>query len=287
MGISLGILFGLTAMLGWGLADFFAKKAVDEIGDFKTLLWAQTVGLVFLSFFYFMFGANFSYTITNILIFAITGVLGTSAYLLFYRALRKGQLSVISPIQASWVVITVILSVFFLKESLSSVQIYAIIITIIGIILVSFKYKDLVKLNLKNFLPGVPEDMVSMTFWGVNFVIIGFLISQFNWFVPILFLRFFTVLLLFGSTGAKKEHITFHTKKVVPWLMLIGLFDVMAFVGFGLGVNSEYVSIVSPVAASFPLITVIMARVFLKEKLDLNQIIGFVGILIGLLILSV
>ncbi len=286
MGISLGILFGLTAMLGWGLADFFAKKTVDEIGDFKTLLWAQMIGLVFLSFLYVVFGSGFSYTMNNIIVFAIIGFLGTSAYLLFYRALRKGELSVISPIQASWVIITVILSVLFLKESLSRMQISAIIVTVIGIMLVSFKYKDLAKLNLKKFLPGVPEDIVSMAFWGVNFVIIGFLVSQFNWFVPIFFLRLFTVLFLFGSTGAKKERITFHTKKVIPWLILIGLFDVMAFVGFGLGVNSEYVSIVSPVAASFPLVTVILARVFLKEKLDLNQIIGFVGILIGLVILS-
>lgn len=282
----LGVLFGLTAMLGWGLADFFAKKAVDRIGEFKTLLWAQTVGLIFLSFFYFVFGSGVNYTIANIVVFVITGFLGTSAYLLFYRALKKGSLSVISPIQASWVIVTVILSVLFLKETLTNTQIFAVITTIAGILLVSFRYNDLRGLNFKNILPGVPEDVVSMAFWGVNFVIIGFLVSQLNWFAPIFFLRFFMVIFLFGSTRGKRKNFEVHSKMVIPWLIIIGLFDAMAFVGFGLGVHSEYVSIVSPVAASFPLITIILARIFLKEKLELNQKIGVMTILIGLVLLS-
>ena len=29
MALAVGILFALTAMLSWGTADFFAKKAID------------------------------------------------------------------------------------------------------------------------------------------------------------------------------------------------------------------------------------------------------------------
>ena len=30
-------------MFGWGLADFFAKKTIDKIGDIQTLAWAGGV----------------------------------------------------------------------------------------------------------------------------------------------------------------------------------------------------------------------------------------------------
>ncbi len=287
MSFPLGVLFGLIAMFGWGLADFFAKKTVEKIGDFRTLFWTQIVGFIILTSAYFVFAPQFNYTIGDIIIFALIGLLGSSAYLLFYRALKKGQVSILSPIQASWVVITVILSVIFLNEVLGNFQAITIAITILGIILVSFKYKDLKRLKLKNLLPGVPEDLISMSLWGINFVIIGFLVSKFNWFIPIFFLRLFMIFFLLCFSSIKREKITFNERKVIPWLILIGVCDVSAFLGFGLGVSSGYVSIVSPVAASFPLITIILARIFLKERLGINQKIGIVGIIIGLILLSI
>ncbi|MCD6367952.1 MAG: DMT family transporter [Candidatus Aenigmarchaeota archaeon] len=286
MEISLGILFGLMAMIGWGLADFFAKKTVEKIGDFKTLLWTQIIGLAVLTAFYFPFGHGFIYRFIDIMTFVIIGLSGSSAYLLFYRALKKGQVSVLSPIQASWVIVTIIISLIFLKESLNFLQSIAIIIIVVGILLVSFKYKDLKKFKLDNLLPGVSEDLISMGIWGVNFAIIGFLVSKFNWFVPMFFLRVFMVLSLLSFSGVKRMNITFGKREVIPWLILIGLCDAMAFIGFGLGTSTTYISIVSPVAASFPLVTIILARIFLGEKLDINQKIGVIGILIGLIILS-
>ncbi|MFN2571957.1 MAG: hydantoinase B/oxoprolinase family protein, partial [Gemmatimonadales bacterium] len=37
---------GLLGMLGWGCADFFAKKTIDKIGDLPTLFWGQLLGLI-------------------------------------------------------------------------------------------------------------------------------------------------------------------------------------------------------------------------------------------------
>ncbi|MCD6477641.1 MAG: DMT family transporter [Candidatus Aenigmarchaeota archaeon] len=285
MSISLGIVFGLMAMFGWGTADFLAKKVIDKIGDFKTLLWVQTFGLLALVPFYFIFTTELKYSIEDFALFILIGLMGTLGYLLFYRALRKGMVSVISPIQASWVVVTVVLSVLLLKEFLSLVESIAISITICGIILVSFRLNDVKNAKSSSILPGVPEDIISMSLWGINFVIIGFLVSQLNWFAPIFFLRVFMVIFLFSSSKGVKNNLLI-PKKVIPVVAIIGLLDVMAFIGFGLGVNSVYVSIVSPIAASFPLVTIILARIFLKEKLEMNQKIGVTGILIGLILLS-
>lgn len=200
-----------------GPCRFFAKKTVEKIGDFRTLLWAQIIGLAVLMAFYFPFGHGFIYRFIDIMIFVIIGLSGSSAYLLFYRALKKGQVSVLSPIQASWVIVTITISLIFLKESLNFLQSIAIIITVVGILLVSFKYKDLKNLKLDNLLPGVSEDLISMSIWGINFVIIGFLVSKFNWFVPLFFLRVFMVLSLLGFSGVKGVNITFGKREVMPW----------------------------------------------------------------------
>jgi hypothetical protein len=33
-------------MIGWGLADFFAKRTIDLIGDLPTLLWGHVLGAI-------------------------------------------------------------------------------------------------------------------------------------------------------------------------------------------------------------------------------------------------
>ncbi len=47
-GLSVAILSGLVGMLGWGFADLFAKKTIDEIGDVVSLFWAHVCGVLVL-----------------------------------------------------------------------------------------------------------------------------------------------------------------------------------------------------------------------------------------------
>ncbi len=44
----IAVLAGLGGMLGWGLADFFAKKTIDEVGDVVSLVWAHIFGTIVL-----------------------------------------------------------------------------------------------------------------------------------------------------------------------------------------------------------------------------------------------
>jgi hypothetical protein len=44
--LAIAVLGGLGGMFGWGLADFSAKKTIDEIGDITTLVWAHVCGAV-------------------------------------------------------------------------------------------------------------------------------------------------------------------------------------------------------------------------------------------------
>ncbi len=277
-----GIIFGVVAMVGWGVADFFAKKLIDQAGGYKTLLWVQILGMVPLVLFYALFRQAAPLMLQNILIFMITGFLGAAAYLLFYNALGKGQLSVMNPVQSSWVIITIILSVLFLGEQLSMLQAALIFTIVAGILLVSFRYIELDILDLQ-ILPGIKENLVSVVFWGVNWVILGYMISQYSWFIPIFMLRLFSVIFLFAYAPLSKKSIEIPRNMTI---ILIAVFDVIAFSAWGIGVTSEFVSVVSPVAAAFPLVAVLLGRVFLKEELAKNQIAGVLLIISGIVALA-
>ena len=56
----IAILAGLGGMIGWGFADFFAKKTIDRIGDIPSLVWAHVFGTSI-----FILIAAFSFAITG------------------------------------------------------------------------------------------------------------------------------------------------------------------------------------------------------------------------------
>jgi hypothetical protein len=45
--LTAALVAGLGGMLGWGFADFFAKKTIDKIGDLPSLVWAHLFGTGF------------------------------------------------------------------------------------------------------------------------------------------------------------------------------------------------------------------------------------------------
>ncbi len=49
----------------------------------------------------------------------------------------------------------------------------------------------------------------------------------------------------------------------------------------------EHTAIIAPISAAFPMVTIILARIYFKEILYINQKIGIVFVVIGLVSLSI
>ncbi|MGC8816377.1 MAG: EamA family transporter [Candidatus Hadarchaeum sp.] len=285
MNISAGVPFGLVAMLSWGIADFFAARAIRNVGVFKTLVWGQTIGLLVLIFTSFLVGV-FTPTIDMIGIILLAGFLNVVACLSFYQGLQVGKVSIVSPVSASWVVVTVILSLIFLGETLSSLQAAGVVLTISGIFLISFRLRDLFGLRLKNIAAGVQFAAVSMVAWGVHYIFFDILVAGCGWFLPVLAVKAVTVSCLLLYAGFAKRDVSY-PRNVAPLVIMVGFLEAAAFLSYGAGVSLEFTAIVAPVAATFPLVTIVLARIFFKEMMEVNQKIGIGAVLLGLVLLSV
>ncbi|MGQ9788269.1 MAG: EamA family transporter [Candidatus Hadarchaeaceae archaeon] len=285
MNISAGVLFGLVAMMCWGIADFFAARAIRKAGVLRTLVWAQTVGLLVLITIAFLIGLAVPSFYTLVIIL-LTGVLNVVACLSFYRGLHVGKVSIISPVSASWVVVTVILSLVILGETLSQLQTIGVVLTISGVLLASFKSRELLRLRLGSLSAGVQFAVISMLAWGVHYIFIDFLIGELGWFLPVLSVKTVTVLSLLLYSGFANRDLSY-PKSVFPMVVAIGLLEATAFTAYGAGVASQFTAIVAPVAATFPVVTIILARIFFKEMVEVNQRIGIGAVLTGLVLLSI
>ncbi len=285
MAIPLGILMGIVAMLCWGATDFFAAKAVRKSDVHKTLMWSQIAAVAaFIPVLYFFFDVPLI-SLSSIGIILITGFLSVAAYLAYYKGLQIGKVSVVSPVTACWGAVTFVLSLTFLNESVTMIQTLGVCLAVLGAVMVSFRFHDIIKVRIKSVMKGAELGAIAALGWGVYFVFIDVLVSELNWIIAIFLAKAVSMIYFLAYCGASKKGLAF-PKNIAFLVVLIGLLETIGYMAYGYGITSEHTAIVAPIATAFPAVTVVLARIFFTESLELNQKLGIVSVLSGLVLLS-
>lgn len=285
----LSILLGLLAMFSWGVGDLLAAIASRKIGALKSYFWMRVAGVILASFYLLKTKEKVSLGLYFILPLIFAGILDFVGTLSFYKGFSTGQVSIVSPIASSWSLVTVILSIIFLKETLYPIQILAIFLIIVGIWLTSIDSKEFLDKKKLNFNKGGKEGLIAMSTWGLMaflFILASKLVN--SWYLPIMIYRVFGILttllyvFLFKKDLVIKKDKLLSLKLIIP----IGLLDQIANFSFNFGSLIGQASIISPIASAFCVVTVILGIIFFKEKLFLAQIFGIVSVIAGIVILS-
>lgn len=280
------VIFSLISLVGYGVSDFFGAIGSRKIGAFQAAMISRGISLVTLLIIFFIFFKLPPIPPTTILILGITGLLGTFGLLALYKGFKVGNVSIVSPISSSWAMITVLLGIIFLQESLTNLQLLAIALIILGTISSSIKLSEFKKLNSKTLVSGAVYAFIAMLSWGLMYFLINVLVKALGWFPPILFLIAFSVLYLAIYFKASKMKLA-KMKPVLGILALVSILDTIAFLAYSIGATSNDVIIVAPIAAAAPAITIILAIARFHEKLETSHKIGIVAIIIGLIVISI
>ena len=285
---------GLTGMMGWGLADFFAKKTIDKVGDLVTLAWAHIYGVVLI--------CSLLYARTIIdgqalilphakiqwLGLAFFGALQATVYYYAYKAFGKGKLAILNPIFSSYSGIVVLLSVVFFHEVLAMWQIVPLLIVFLGIIVMnterdSFKMK---KWKLAK-IAGMREMLIAVACAALWTVLWGNFVSGQDWLVYAAIMYVFMSITIIGICVFQRARLNVLNGYTWKYFFLIGFSEVIAYVGVSLGYSlSSHTSIVAVLSAAFSLPTFALAYLFLKERINAFQVIGAALVVGGVILVS-
>lgn len=279
--MSSSFLFGLIAMLAWGSADFFAKKAVDKIGSYATLWWNYVISVVLYLTLFFIFAPPVAWSQQLVFLFAIGAVVTFFGYITFYKGLEKGFVSVMSPVVACNLLVVAGLSVFFLNETLTRTNLIGMFIALAGLIAVSWP----TKWSLAGFEKSTPLALATMIFWGLSIFMMGFIAKQIGWFAAAIFFRLSTFVLCLTLPVKNKKVLQF-PKGVWLSVLLLTVLEMLGMMSLNKGSETGLLSIAGPVASLFPVVTLLLAHIFLRERLTRKQYGGVAAILIGLIVVS-
>ena len=282
----IAITAGLGGMLGWGTADFSAKKAIDQIGDIVSLVWAHVAGslalLLFLGFELGSAAVPVTLPSTPLLWLGVAffGALQAAVYLFVYIGFGKGQVSVLNPLFASFSGFVAIISIVFLGEHVGGYLAAALAALFAGILLVSLDATALQRRQIKIAnAPGLPEIAVATALavcWTVGW---NAFVSAKDGLSFAIWMYFAMTLTLLVYALAVRVPLRFRARKVWLYLVLIGLCEALGYVAISVGyARTGHTSVVALLSGAFPLPTLLLARVFLRERISAAQRIGGLAI---------
>jgi transporter family protein len=279
------ILAGLGGMFGWGLYDFFGGLFSKRIGNFKTFFWSQLAGLAFATLLIFAFAINLNMPTSIAILIPVASVLYATAYLLFFKGFELGNVSIISATMNLWAVFTMLFAYIFLGQRLSTFQFLGVLMIIAGVVLVSLKWSDIKNQNIE-LLSGIKESILAallfVIFWNLSEIIS----EQIGWSSTTLFVKIGVVLflLLFSLLINRELSIAKTTSKIKMMILLAGVLEAaaVAFVNWGLTVGNAI--LVTPIASALSIVTIMMAVIFLKEKITKLQGFGMIIVITGIVL---
>ncbi|TSC86863.1 MAG: hypothetical protein G01um10147_738 [Microgenomates group bacterium Gr01-1014_7] len=290
----IAIFTGLGAMLGWGFADFFAKKTIDRVGSIVSLVWAHLFGTLAFSLIALyqsvVIGQQLSIPTDmagwGLLIFF--GVLQALIYLLVYIGFGKGQLAVLNPVFASYSGLAALLSITLLGEKVSASILLAVAVIFGGILLLNLDSQALRsrRLNLIH-IPGLKEIGLAVILAAIWTVSWDQFVGGKDWLTYALFMYIFMTLTAVIISKLQRVNLGVVKPHLWKFLILIGLGEVIAYSAISLGFSvTSFTSIIAVLSGAFSLPTIILAHIFLKERVSSIQRAGTFIIIAGIVILS-
>ena len=307
MNISLAIILGLTGAISWGAADFAARFASRQVGAYRTLFFMQFFGFLGLTV-YLKSTGGFSHGIAPgwqpWAMAVAAGLLNMLASLALYHSFEHGTLSIVGPVSSSYPALTVALS-FLSGERIHAVRAGGLAITLLGVILAATSFVQTKTTEAENTPPrasaaahpetsrahlstGVGWAICAALGFGVLFWFLGFyVVPAVGSAVSVWVMRLTALLALSLAAAPAGQSLKLPRGKVWWLLLAVGILDTAAFVVNNAGLSTGQVSVVSVLASLYGAFTVLLAWIFLRERLERSQWLGIVLIFIGIVLVSI
>jgi len=269
------IIFGLLSAFSYGLADFVGALAAKKVRALSVTAISFSFGLVIAVALSGVLGASYSPETVQTSIFA--GISSAIAITCLYAALALGPISIVSPLTAVIsAVIPVVIDVAS-GQALSAFAILALALVLIAVVLVGFVPGE------KVTLPSLPALLYSLGaglgFAGI-FVILD-ATSKDSGLGPLVVMRTVGLALLLLSLGylALKHKVSFIEKtafelKTLVLILVAGTGDVLGNVAFLIATREGALAIAAVLTSLYPVGTILLAWVILKERIALSQTVG-------------
>jgi drug/metabolite transporter (DMT)-like permease len=276
----LGIVLALCSAVGWGTADFLGGFSTKTLSIWVVSIVSQLAGLAFMATIVLSLGRGPAEVNVVWLGMAagVCGVIGLSA---LYTALALGPMGVVAPISALSVVVSVGTGLVR-GDRPTSLQFVGIVVAITGVLFASRSADG-------HGQPVTTRAVVLSTVAAIAFGVLVIFLDQGARIDPAwttVSVRLGAVALLALILAVVRPSFTM-SRHQFSTLALLGLLDNGANLLFAIAASTgQLLSVIGVMAALYPVATVLLARVVLRERLARSQTVGVLAAFAGIALIA-
>jgi drug/metabolite transporter (DMT)-like permease len=275
----LAALLALTASLSWGVGDFLGGVKARVMPSLLVLAASQPFGLAALGLGVAIRGTGIPGD--EVAWSALSAVLGTVGLFAFYRGMAAGAISVVAPIAALSAAIPVIWGVAVDGDHVGGLQAIGFVAAIGGSVAASLELRP----GRTQVAAGVGWAALAMLAFGAYYVPMHAASTQ-DWLWPTFFFRCTSVTLVWSIVLIRRLRPT-GLRGHWPALIAIGFLDTGGNALFAAASSSHgLLSVVSVLASLYPVVTVLLARIVLGERVQRTQDAGVLLVLAGVVLIT-
>ena len=276
-------LFGLGSALSWGAGDFTGGVASRRSGAYRTVFYGEVIGSLVLILVVMLIGEplpDLRVWLTSML----AGLLGSIGLLLLYHSMTLGLMSIAAPVSA---LLAAVLPVFvgtFMEGLPKFLTIVGFGFALCAVWMISQSAGGVT--DILAHLSDLKLPLLAGLGFGLYFVFMHAATSSGGIAWPMIASRLGGMLLILiymlGSRAAWKVEVS-----ALPLIALNGVLDICGNGFFILAGQAGRLDVAAVISSLYPGATVMLAWIFLKERLTRNQWIGILSALAAIVLMTI
>ena len=270
--------FGLTAAVSWGAGDFAGGLATRRTDVFSVIVVSYAAGLLLLIALALRWAEPFP-TAAQLVWAGVAGSAGALGLVSLWRALALGKMGIAAPATAVLAAAVPVVFAALAEGAPTRWQILGFVLALLGLWLVSRRDDDgagaqralrlalLAGLGFGLYFILIRQAAVTTVFWslvaarGMSFLLV--------------------VALALAGRGVR-----FPPRNLLPLVLVAGMLDVTGNACFVFAARAGRLDVAAVLSSLYPAVTVLLARVVLKERVTRLQAVGVAAALLAIPLLA-
>jgi drug/metabolite transporter (DMT)-like permease len=282
--MSLAITLGIASALFYGTTDFVSHFANKTSGVLRTMLYGQLFLACILSAWLF-FTTRIPITSPatwSVLIASDFTILLATACL--YRALAVGNLSIVPPVAACYGAVTAVIAIIA-GEQISAVALGGLVLAVAGGVVAAVPSAQSKQGTDKGpsgaYLAAAAALLYGCGFWAQG----RFSVPALGSLIPIWSYYVLGSVSMLALALVARKNVRPPTLEEAPALYATALLAVAGYGALVRGQATGHVAIVTALSSAASAVTVLLARVFLRQSVALHSWLGLGAVVVGLAVL--
>ena len=287
-------LYGIFAAINWAVADIFIAQSTKSIRPIIAAAAVNLLGAIFFGVYYVIFMRHeVPPNLMGIVWSSLAGIFIISASIVFFIALSKGPIAIVSALSSTYPAVTLILALTAFGAKINTVQAFGFFMVITGVVATAGLHSNGPVQNLGK-ASGTWPALLAAFFWGIGYGLLAEGVNLIGWEAAsaIQFGVLAVCCLIILCILAQKDSANILSIKACarnPFLFGAAVTQQLGAILLNIGISDDTAggSIIVALSACYPVLTTIMAFYIFKERVRMAALFAGALAIAGIVVLSV